>query len=423
MTKNTRQFSVVGGSVWGNRGAEAMLMTICHQIWAIDPSTQFNVYTIYPKQDSALVRDDRLKFFSGSALRVALVHFPLALLARIFLLLKIKLPLPADLRSLRDSDALLDAGGITFSDGRALQLLYNALSIWPAMLLGVPVIKMSQAMGPFETSINKKASKYFLPKCQKVFSRGEITSSYMKEHLPELSFEEADDIAFLYKSGFSLSSENEDRVEKLAAFLAAQKQGGKKVIALVPSVLVLKKSMKKEINYPGILLNLVLSDIDQDTHYVILPNGTRQASESTMNNDILAVNAIREYFKKELTSAQLEKISWVDYDINTRGVRQLIGSCSGMVTSRFHAMIAGLALCVPTMVIGWSHKYRETLKRLGVENFAIDYQNETLNILRLYTEFTASMAEIEAQLKSKLTEVKARSQRQFDYISSKYFSK
>lgn len=422
MTKEALQFSVVGGSVWGNRGAEAMLMTVCHEIWKNDPETVFNVYSIYPAQDKKLVSEPRLNFYSGTPLRVALLHFPLALIAFFFSRLRIKIPLPRDLNRMRQSEALLDIGGITFADGRAFQLLYNVLSIWPAMLLGVPVIKLSQAMGPFETKINLKASEHFLPKCKQIFSRGEITSSFLDHYFPELPYAESDDIAFLYDPTYSLSSENENKVEDLEKILLGKKQAGKTIIALVPSILVLKKSTKKDINYPGILLNLVLSNIDENVHYVVLPNGTRDGSTSTMNNDILAVKAIWEYFSKELTEVQLSKISWVDHDINTRGVRELIGCCSALVTSRFHAMIAGLALCVPTMVIGWSHKYRETLKRFGVEQYAIDFQNETLNILRLYSEFMEKTEEIRKKLNTNLGEVKARSQRQFEYLNQTFFS-
>ncbi|NLW71525.1 MAG: polysaccharide pyruvyl transferase family protein [Chloroflexi bacterium] len=415
--KNIRPlFSVMGGSVWGNRGAEAMLMTVCHQIWERDPDTCFNVYSIYPGKDKQLVRDPRINFMSGTAMSVALFHFPLALLARLFSLVKIKLPLPKALSKLRSSMALLDIGGITFSDGRVLQLFYNVLSIWPAMLLGVPVIKLSQALGPFETGINRTISRRLLSKCEIIFSRGQITSSYLDKYFPELHYEEADDIAFLYQNEYSLSNENEGKVTALTERLKELKSEGKSIIGFVPSVLVLKRSLKKGLNYPGVLLNLVLSSINDNVHYVIYPNGTREGASNLMNNDILAIKAIKKYFEAELSPEQLMKIDWVDFDINTRGVRHITQCCSALVTSRYHAMVAGLALCVPTMVIGWSHKYRETLKRFGAERFAIDFQNENLNIQNLYKEFLRERLNIRSSLNSKIEEVKSRSMAQFNYI-------
>lgn len=416
MKKIRPEFSVMGGSVWGNRGAEAMLMTVCYQIWEQAPDACFNVYSIYPQKDKQLVKDPRLIFMSGTAMSVALFHFPFALLARLFSLVKIKLPLPKALAKLRSSIALLDIGGITFSDGRVLQLFYNVLSIWPAMLLGVPVIKLSQALGPFETKINRTISKKFLSKCEIIFSRGQITSSHLDKHFPDLHYEEADDIAFLYQNEYSLSSENEGKVTALTARLDELNRYGTVIIGFVPSVLVLKRSLKKGLNYPGVLLNLVLSSINDNVHFVIYPNGTREGTSNLMNNDILAIKAIREYFETELTPEQFMKIDWVDFDINTRGVRQITQCCSALVTSRYHAMIAGLALCVPTMVIGWSHKYRETLKRFGMERFAIDFQNENLNIQNLYGVFLKERFNTQASLKSKIGDVRSRSMAQFDFI-------
>ncbi len=68
-------------------------------------------------------------------------------------------------RALAESDVLLDIGGITFSDGREKYLPFNILSIWPAMLLGVPVVKLAQAVGPFKNPLNRFLRKDFLFRC------------------------------------------------------------------------------------------------------------------------------------------------------------------------------------------------------------------------------------------------------------------
>lgn len=410
------KFALMGGSVWGNRGAEAMLMTVIAKIREVDPEAVFNVYTIYPQKDKLLIQDPKIRFFSGEPLSVALVHFPFALLAAPFRLLKIKIPLPKPVKILRDSDFLLDIGGITFSDGRVMQLFYNVFTIWPAMLLGVPVIKLSQAMGPFNTTLNRKLATHFLPKCHKIFTRGSMTDSYTNQLMGTNNTEQAADIAFLYEPEYSLSQENEGQIEELKSKIKAWKQTGEKVISVVPSSLVLKRSVKQGGDYPGKLLNLFLSTKDESVRYVFLPNGTREGSDKLMNNDIIAINVIQEKFKQELDQDSFEKIEWVNYDINTRGVRQIIGLTDGLVASRFHAMVAGLSLCVPTMVIGWSHKYRETLADFGMQSYAIDFKNTDLKILATYRKFLHNLSEIKSQLDNNILRVKASSNRQFEYL-------
>ncbi len=411
------QFAIMGGSVWGNRGAEAMLMTVIAEVRKADPEAVFNVYTIYPEKDKTLVQDPKICFLSGEPLSVALVHFPFALLAAPFRLLKIKIPLPESIKKLRESDFLLDIGGITFSDGRAFQLLYNVFTIWPAILLGVPVIKLSQAMGPFEQGLNRKLASHFLPKCHKIYTRGSMSDNYTSQLVGlDENREQAADIAFLFEPYYSLSEENEEKVKELVSKIQAWKQAGEKVISIVPSSLVLKRSTKQGSDYPGKLLNLFLSTKDEPVRYVFLPNGTREGSEKLMNNDIIAINVIKEKFKQELDQDTYERIEWVNYDINTRGVRQIIGLTDGLVASRFHAMVAGLSLCVPTMVIGWSHKYRETLADFGMQSYAIDYKNTDLKILETYERFLQNLDDIKSQLQENIQKVKTSSNKQFNYL-------
>jgi len=412
-----KQYAIMGGSVWGNRGAEAMLMTVIAEIRKFEPEAIFNVFTIYPEKDRVLVQDDAIRFMSGAPLAVALNHFGWALLAAPFRLIGIKIPLPRSAAALRNSDYLLDIGGITFSDGRALQLLYNVFSIWPAMLLGVPVIKLSQALGPFKTNLNRILAKRYLPRCKRIFTRGYLTHEFVQS-LPYLDekIEQAADIAFFYEPDYSLSQENEEKAADLRSSILEWKEAGEKVITIVPSSLVLKRSQKQGSDYPEKLLNLCLDTSGNAIRYVFLPNGTREGSDKTMNNDIVAIEVIREKFRQELSDDEYGKIEWVDYDINTRGVRQIIGATDGLVASRFHAMIAGLSLCVPTMVIGWSHKYRETLADFGMQNYAIDYKNTDLKISKAYRTFINNLDEIKIQLESKIGQVRTSSSKQFEYL-------
>jgi len=407
----------MGGSVWGNRGAEAMLMTVIAEVRKFDPDAIFNVFTIYPVQDHLLVYDENICFLSGTPLSTAINQFGWSILALPFRLLGIRIPLPKSVATLRRSDYLLDIGGITFADGRALQLLYNVFTIWPAMLLGVPVIKLSQALGPFKNSLNRRLSKRFLPKCKRIFTRGYLTHEFTQGLLQlEGSIEKAADIAFLYEPEYSLSQENEEKTADLHAKILEWKRADEKVISIVPSSLVLKRSLEQGDDYPGKLLNLVLDTRNKAVRYVFLPNGTREGSEKTMNNDIVAINAIREKFRVELASEEFKKIEWVDYDINTRGVRKIISATDGLVSSRYHAMVAGLSLCVPTMVIGWSHKYRETLADFGMQSYAIDYKTIDLNILKAYRNFINNLEPIKAQLESKIDAVRTSSSKQFEYL-------
>ncbi|MDW7755914.1 MAG: polysaccharide pyruvyl transferase family protein [Brevefilum sp.] len=410
-----QEVSIVGGSIWGNRGAEAMLVTTIAQIRKVAPNTVFNVYTIYPDRDPVLVSDEKIRFLSGKPLAFGLRYFPLALLHKLLALVGVRLPLPESLGHMKASCCLLDMGGITFSDGRTLQLLYNVFSIWPAMLLDVPVVKLSQAMGPFEQPINHILARHFLPKCDRVFARGEITAEHLRTlNLHRDKYDRAADIAFLYQPEDSLSEENEDKLAELAAKLDQRRQSGIGLVSIIPSSLVFDRSAGEAGDYAAKLLAIIAAVCREGNQVVVLPNASRASSGKVMNNDLIVIDALRERAARDLPWEILEKLHWVDFDINARGIRTLVGKTDALVTSRFHGMVAGLSLCVPTMVIGWSHKYRETLADFGMDGYAINYEAGVDQILALFRGFWQDREQIKSQLEKEITAVRASASVQFE---------
>jgi len=156
--------SIIGGTIWGNRGAESMLVTVIGKLRNTIPDIRFNVFSYYPSKDRELVKDDAITILSGKPLSLITRHFIGALLLSILKKVGAKPPEGKFFKvacALNESEILLDIGGITFSDGREKYLPYNILTIWPAMLLHVPVVKMAQAVGPFKHSINRLCAKIF----------------------------------------------------------------------------------------------------------------------------------------------------------------------------------------------------------------------------------------------------------------------
>src|SRR5688572_14770578 len=163
--------ALIGATCWGNRGAEAMLATSIGVIRERHPDAHFNVFSYYPERDRVLIRDPAVTVFDARPAALVLRHLPFALLARWLRGLGVSCPdtlMPVAIRALRDSDVLIDLGGISFSDGRALYLPFNVLCIYPAMLLQVPVIKLAQAMGPFHNLSTRVAARAFLRHCHHV---------------------------------------------------------------------------------------------------------------------------------------------------------------------------------------------------------------------------------------------------------------
>jgi colanic acid/amylovoran biosynthesis protein len=414
-----KRIAIIGGTIWGNRGAEAMLVTTIGKVRELYPNAAFKIFSYYPKRDRALIDDPGIEVLDSSPKALVLKHFPFAFASWFLGLLRLRLPsrlLPRAIRVLRACDALLDVGGITFSDGREIFLPFNILTIWPAMLLGVPVVKMAQAVGPFKNPLNRFLAKCFLGKCTRVFARGSITANHLEElRLPRERWLQVADIAFLYRDEYSLTSENSDLVAQLEAEMAALQTLEKNILAVSPSVLLLEKAQEPGREYTTRILDIIQSTAAKDgqLHFLILPNATRQGTEQTKNNDLVAIAQIRKQAMKRLTAEVLDRITWVDFDINTSSVRKLIACCDVLITSRFHAMVAGLSLLVPTMVIGWGHKYDEVLAAFNMGRYSFDFDDPLGDAPSLIHELFMKKVAIREELSDKLVEVLSAAERQF----------
>ena len=408
--RQTHKISIIGGTLWGNRGAEAMLETAIGEVRKRCPDAEFGIYSYYPTADRALITDSSIQVFSSTPKNLVIRLFPLSLIQGFFGFFGIPLPLPKDLTFLRDSDVLLDIGGITFNDSRLKFLPFNVLTILPAMLMKTPVVKLSQAMGPFRNPINRMVSKFMLSNCKLVFARGAKTA----EHLEDLKLNPeqwsiAADVAMSFDEAYALTTENDDKV----AALVEQMQSTKRVIAISPSVLIFKK--KGEI-YLGLLTKLIQSIAKPNTRFVVFPNASRASEEGTHNNDIVAIRELRNFAKKQLETEVFDSIDWVDYDINNASVRRMTADADLLVTSRFHAMISGLVCTTPTLVIGWSHKYLETLAGFDMEATAFNYNAEPQIIFEAAQDMLTRLPEIKAQIAAHLPENQRSSAAQFDRL-------
>jgi len=411
--------AIIGGTFWGNRGAEAMLTTTIGMIRRDFPRARFIIFSYYPEEDRALVRDENIKVLSGRPVSLVFGHFLGAMISAIFRFLKIRIPKGKYFkvaRFLSESDVLLDVGGITFSDGREKFLPFNILTIWPAMILGIPVVKMAQAMGPFKHLINRVCAKIFLNKCTFVFSRGESTTKYLDDiKMDKVKYNESADIAFLYEDGFSLTHENEEKVQAIKDKLIQHKKKKGKVIVISPSVLVEKQSMKAGSDYTGDLLD-AFNELSGDggNHFVVIPNATREGSQGAHNNDLLLIEKMKARF--DARGFDRSRIDWVDFDINTKGIRGIIYTADVLITSRYHAMISGLCLGIPTLVIGWSHKYSETMALFGLEEASLDFGKEEKDIAGFADRLMRAEKDIRAVISKRMHSVKKKSQVQFDFI-------
>jgi polysaccharide pyruvyl transferase WcaK-like protein len=412
-------YGVVGGTLWGNRGAEAMVVTAVGRVRERDPDAAFLLLSYFPDRDRELLRDPAVTVVDARPLPTVLTWLG-ALTARGARLVGWRLPgavLPAPARALRGCRALFDVSGISFHDGRLAVVAYNLLCVWPALLLGVPVVRLSQAMGPFRHPLNRLPARWVTRRSLHTFARGRLSADFLGQlGVPAGSWSVAPDVAFAYRPEYSLTVENEERVADLRERLARLRAAGTDVVALVPSSLVDGKTTADGGDYVGLLCTLVRDLLRRGAHVLVMPNATRAGLDVRRNNDITVITRLRDRVAAEPDGVDPAELSWVDFDLNTASIRSLAEQCTLLVTSRFHAMVAALALGVPPLVMGWSHKYQEVLEMFGCESAAVDFSAAGEQLGPMVDRLLAEHESIRTRIRATLPAVTAASVAQFNQL-------
>ena len=407
------RFSLIAATVSGNRGAEAMLETSIGRIRDRFPDARFSVFSYYPDKDRELIRDSAVSVWSATPARLVFATFPLSLLAAPFAQVLGRVPrfFPRPVRELADSVALVDLAGVAFIDGREKFLPYNILTIMPAMLLGTPVFKLSQALGPFDGPLNRVASR-LLRRCALVVARGDVTLAHLQSiALPTERLLAAPDVAFLFEPRDALSREGMDSACELSGRARGLRAAGRAVVGLCPSAVLAGKAASEGWDYIGFMEQLAAGLVAEGCAVALFPNATRAGSAKLRNNDLPVIASIVE----RLGAENSETVLAVTGDMNAAALRVVIESCSCVAVSRFHAMVGALAIGVPVAVVGWSHKYLEVMEQFGLGEFVFDYSAHDPEALlavlnRLLDERERRAHDIEAQV----PEVQRQSREQFD---------
>lgn len=404
-TATAPRVAIIGSALSGNKGAAAMLESSIHTLAQRLPGVRFTLFSMYPGADKAENTYANLDIVAANPRQLGVTINLLGLMYRILPPLR---PLIRNrstaIRALTGSHVLLDQGGITFTDGREKFLLYNIASILPALFVRTPVFKCAQAVGPFRNPVNRMAAKVFLPKVATLVTRGSITQGFA-EGLGLTNLHAGADYAF------SLELDGTEEAALADQFgLAFFDEGD--VVGLAPSVVLQKKVDAAGGDYVGQLASFVDRVVATGRRVMLIPHSVRTGTDKTHNNDL---PLCREIFSRLESTT---RVLFIDRELPSQQLRYLIGRCDFFVASRFHAMVSSLAMSVPTLVIGWSHKYQEVLEMFELEDWAIGFDRFELDHLSArFDELIAAKRDVSAKLARNLPTVKARSLEQADLIA------
>jgi colanic acid/amylovoran biosynthesis protein len=396
--------AIIGSALSGNKGAAAMLESSVQHLTAADPSTRVVLLSMYPRSDAEQNTYENVRVLDASPLRLGVVINGAALLHRLLppLRKRIEAAVP-EVGALARADVLLDEGGITFVDGRGKYIIYNVATLLPALFVRTPVVKIAQALGPFEEPVNGFAAKALLPKVAAIVARGAVTRS----HLDTLGLTNVVDGADL---AFTLQVQPAE--DAAAGALAGDFFDDGGVVGFSPSVVLKKNADAAGDDYVAD----VVAQIDHVTgdlgrKVLLVAHSARAHTDKTHNNDL---PLCREIFSR---LAHPEMVLFPDAEVDSQVLRALIGRCETFVASRFHAMVSALATGVPVLVVGWSHKYREVLDMFGLAEWAVPHADLTAAGFRTkMADLLERAPQVAETIENGLPSVQARALEQIDIV-------
>ena len=401
------RIAIIGAALSANKGAAAMVESVMARLPNEMGDCHFDILTTYPDADASRIPAGADAAVVGlQPLRLALVEFPIACLALVARTLRIPLfwVRSRGCRSMLDSSVVVDVAGISFADGRGFAIVvYNALMTGVPLLLGVPTVKAAQALGPFQSIPNKWLAPLVLRRVKTVCARGART----REHLDSLGGVNAVDVADL---AFSL--------DEAAGLPSAVSTGlgsiDSNFIVVMPSAVVKGIFESTGGNYVSAMASLVM-EIRSKTgrSVVIAPHSYRAGLPEGRMNDGPVCREVAE------ACAGDSQVLGLESDLTAGELRHLVALGSVLVTSRFHAMISGLATSTPTVVVGWSHKYKEVLDDFGLSSLGLDSSalNNPSEIADVVARVLSTRDELSQQITAALPAVKVRSLRNFSAIA------
>lgn len=347
-----KQTILITGAGFVNKGAEAMLLTLVDAIRARNAQQPIAV-SVHPEYES-LVREYGLE--------------PVATQINPDIVAKLKSKV-CRFNLYRKCAAVLDIGGYQFADKwgpEKAKRIFAQSKKWK--LLNVPTYYLPQAWGPFSDPKFTEIIPKIIDEAAMCFVRDNIS----RECLANLGPEVADkcrfshDIAWLFKGG------DQDWAKQYLAQNNITCSDGKILVCITPNMRMYEKynCQDSENPYLNYLDKLIKYLAEFGNIQVVLMGHELKLHKADKPDDRYLCQYLYE------KNAGLDDIYCLTDYLTAAQVKAILGCCDLLISSRYHALIAALSQGIPSIALGWSHKYDELMKSVGMGDYILHLQND-----------------------------------------------
>ena len=249
----------------------------------------------------------------------------------------------------KEVDIVLDAAGFAYSDQmgkRSCMELADSCKRWKKN--GTKIILLPQAFGPFSSRTNKKAIKTIITNADLVFARDPVSHRYLTDVVGD-------------RENIKIAPDFTNLVEGIVPdnFDVTNNR-----FCIIPNFQMIAKTTKEEgdsyIPFFIKCINYLISK--EQKPFVLVHEGAR---------DLELAEKIRDGVNGDLP---------IVIESDPLKIKGIIGVCEGTIGSRFHGLVSALSQGIPSLAIGWSHKYEMLFKDYGFVEGLIDMMTNDENI-------------------------------------------
>ncbi|WP_276481357.1 polysaccharide pyruvyl transferase family protein [Paraflavitalea pollutisoli] len=252
--------------------------------------------------------------------------------------------------------------------------------------LGTRIIFLPQAFGPFSTPKSKYRIRNIVRNADLVFYRDMSSKEFLEAAIKPGSLREKMQFAPDFTASFS---QGKERKETSNSF---------KRVGIIPNCKMLESDTFKSMEVYIDFLNKLVAHYQQQGLHVSLINHTGSEDQEV----------IKQLYQSLPNTSNVSLVS----NDNALALKDDVGACDFIVASRFHGVINALSQAIPTICLGWSHKYQRIMEDYNVFDYYVQLDtNEKMleNIKRLSTE---------AELKSAKGRIESRRSHWFTQIAN-----
>lgn len=352
---------------FSNKGHESMLRTVQLELGRRIPDSTF--YTRVPKEEAQVAYGAGFVPSFRPASDFSAAKFLLrSFLAKPHVLKAASLSLGAahQIASLDMCDCVVDTSGYGYSDAQGAGPM-KLVCAWLDYCVKTKkaYVFMPQSWGPFT---NKAVLRYLTKIGQKaslIYARDEQSLNYLQEVLkttdgkvrlgPDLAFRLPADTPAVGKHFLARIGVNTDN---------------RPIIGLAPNMRVYERmeGIGADNEYCK-LLKAVAKHFAQEYEatIVLIPHELNPYESLRLDDRFLCG------MTEAALSGQVRYAAIYDY-VRPQTLRSVISQLDFLIGSRFHCLLHALASRVPVFAIGWSHKYQDLLKLVGLNRSVVSHK-------------------------------------------------